>query len=268
MADGVQTIDALELRDWLEAAPFNGTLLDISPVRPVVITQVYKRSIASAVKIALASAYPDEHLISVIGWDASSGVTESQLIPLHQLDRVHVDHLTSVVVPPLEWTQNTRSPIELFRITSRLRDENGCPWDREQTHASIRNKVIEEAFEVADAIDGGDPTELAEELGDLILQAALHAQIANEEGTFDIADVFEAVSSKLIRRHPHVFGDAVANDPESVIRTWEAVKATEPGKADRPNKDPYEKLPTIDAGRRQARFDRQSGRLNLVAGRD
>ena len=243
MTDGVQTVDALDLRDWIEAAPFNGSLLDISPRRPLIITQVYKRSIASAVKIALMTAYPDEHEISIIGWDATAGVTETRLVPLHELDRTRVDHLTSVVVPALAWQANTRSPFELFRITSRLRDENGCPWDREQTHASIRAKVIEEAYEVADAIDAGVPHDLAEELGDLLLQAALHAQIANEAGDFDIADVFQAVSSKLIRRHPHVFGDVVATDSEAVLRTWEAVKATEPGKADRGVRDPYDKLP-------------------------
>ena len=134
------------------------------------------------------------------------------------LDRISVDHLTSVVVPPLDWQSNTRSPHELFRIVAKLRDENGCPWDREQTHASIRGAVIEEAFEVVDAIDTGDMTGLAEELGDLLIQVALHAQMANEAGDFDASDVFDAISSKLIRRHPHVFGDAVANDPDAVIK--------------------------------------------------
>lgn len=243
MSDGVQTVDALELRAWIEAAPFNGSLLDISPVRPVVITQVHKHSVATAVMQALLTAYPAHHEISVIGWDSTAGVTESSLIPLDHLDQVRVDHLTSVVVPPIDWKQNTRQPHELFRIAARLRDVDGCPWDREQTHESIRAKVIEEAYEVADAIDAGVPADLAEELGDLLIQAALHAQIANEAGTFDIADVFDAVSSKLIRRHPHVFGDVVANDPEAVIRTWDAIKATEPGKEDRPKKDPYTKLP-------------------------
>jgi len=243
MADGVQTLDALDLREWTERAPFNGGLLDINPLRPLIVTQVYKRSVASAVKLALGNAYPDEHQISVIGWDGAANITAAQLIPLHELDRIRVDHLTSIVVPPVEWQRNTRSPFELFRITSRLRDEGGCPWDREQTHASIRAKVVEEAYEVVDAIDTGSAADLAEELGDLLLQAALHAQIADEAGEFTIADVFEAVSGKLIRRHPHVFGDAVAENAHAVIKTWEAVKSTEPGKQDRPKRDPYRKLP-------------------------
>ncbi len=243
MADGVQTLDALDIRDWLEASPFNGSLLDISPVRPLVITQVYKRSIAATVKLALATIYPDEHEVSVIGWDATNGVNAAQLIPLHQLDRVDVDHLTSVVVPPLPWKSNTRSPFELFRIVARLRDENGCPWDREQTHESIRGAVIEEAFEVVDAIDQGDMAGLTEELGDLLIQVALHAQMANEAGSFDAADVFDAISTKLIRRHPHVFGDVVANDPDAVIQTWNKVKQSEPGKENRGQREPIDELP-------------------------
>jgi tetrapyrrole methylase family protein / MazG family protein len=243
MTDGVQTLDALDLRDWLERAPFNGSLLDVSPTRPLIITQVYKRSIAAAVKLSLGTLYPDDHDISIIGWDKESGVTSARLIQLHQLDRAKVDHLTSIVVPALDWQQNTRSPFELFRIVSRLRDLNGCPWDREQTHKSIRGAVIEEAFEVADAIDEGDMAALSDELGDLLIQVALHAQMANENGDFDAADVFDAISSKLIRRHPHVFGDVVAKDPAAVLRTWDAVKQSEPGKEDLAQRAPIDKLP-------------------------
>jgi tetrapyrrole methylase family protein / MazG family protein len=243
MTDGVQTLDAPDLRDWLERAPFNGSLLDVSPTRPLIITQVYKRSIAAAVKLSLGTLYPDDHDISIIGWDKESGVTSARLIQLHQLDRAKVDHLTSIVVPALDWQQNTRSPFELFRIVSRLRDLNGCPWDREQTHKSIRGAVIEEAFEVADAIDEGDMAALSDELGDLLIQVALHAQMANENGDFDAADVFDAISSKLIRRHPHVFGDVVAKDPAAVLRTWDAVKQSEPGKEDLAQRAPIDKLP-------------------------
>jgi tetrapyrrole methylase family protein / MazG family protein len=244
MTDGVQTLDAFDLRDWLARAPFNGSLFDVSPTRPLVITQVYKRSIAAAVKLALGTLYPDDHEISIIGWDKESGVTSARLMQLHQLDRAKVDHLTSIVVPALDWQQNTRSPFELFRIVARLRDLNGCPWDREQTHQSIRGAVIEEAFEVADAIDEGDMAALSDELGDLLIQVALHAQMANENGDFDAADVFDAISSKLIRRHPHVFGDVVAKDPAAVLRTWDAVKQSEPGKEDLAQRAPIDKLPT------------------------
>jgi tetrapyrrole methylase family protein / MazG family protein len=243
MADGVQIVDALALREWVEKAPFNSAVLDLSPVRPVIVTQIYQQAVASAVKIALASAYPDDHEISVVGWDDVRARTDSRLIRLHELDRIAVDHLTSIVVPPLEWRQNIRSPFELFRIVARLRDEGGCPWDQAQTHESIRGAVIEEAFEVADAIDQADMTALCDELGDLLIQVALHAQMANEHGHFDAADVFAAISAKLIRRHPHVFGDTVAIDPASVIHTWNSVKQTEPGKEDLSERDPIDKLP-------------------------
>jgi tetrapyrrole methylase family protein/MazG family protein len=131
---------------------------------------------------------------------------------------------------------------ELLRITARLRDEDGCPWDREQSHQSLRGAVIEEAFEVVDAIDANDLGSLADELGDLLLQVAMHAQIAAEAGDFEITDVLDAVSSKLIRRHPHVFGDTIAATASDVLATWNSVKATEAGAAAKP-KDPYLKLP-------------------------
>ena len=243
MTDGVQTLDSLDLQVWLEQAPFNGSLLAVNPRRPLIITQVYKRSVAAAVKLALGTAYPDDHVISVIGWDAAHRVSRAELIPLHTLDRVQVDHLTSIVVPPLEWRANTRSPFELFRIVARLRDVAGCPWDREQSHSSIRGAVVEEAFEVVDAIDQGDMAALCDELGDLLIQVALHAQIANEAGDFDVADVFEAIAEKLIRRHPHVFGDAIANDSAAVISTWNAVKQSEPGKESLVDRAPIDTLP-------------------------
>ena len=117
---------------------------------------------------------------------------------------------------------------DLQAVVARLRDPlGGCPWDLEQTHASLVPYVLEEAHEVADAIRHGDDDHLAEELGDLLLQVVLHAQIASEEGRFDLAQVARGISDKLVRRHPHVFGDAEAADSAAVKQTWEAIKATE-----------------------------------------
>ena len=117
---------------------------------------------------------------------------------------------------------------ELIAVVARLRDpEGGCPWDLEQTHASLAPYVLEEAHEVADAIRHGDDRHLAEELGDLLLQVVLHVQIASEEGRFDLAQVAEGISAKLIRRHPHVFGEAEAADSAAVKQHWEAIKAQE-----------------------------------------
>lgn len=115
----------------------------------------------------------------------------------------------------------------LIGLIARLRGPGGCPWDREQTHRSLKPMAIEEAYEVVEAIDEGGDAELAGELGDLLLQVVFHAQIATEEGRFTIDDVVDRVSRKMRRRHPHVFGDHKADTSEEVLRSWEAMKAAE-----------------------------------------
>lgn len=116
---------------------------------------------------------------------------------------------------------------ELVEIMSRLRAPGGCPWDREQDHASIKPYLIEEAYEVAEAIDDGDFDELRKELGDLLLQVVFHAQMASEAGHFSISDVVAAINEKMVRRHPHVFADAKADDADTVLRNWARIKAEE-----------------------------------------
>jgi tetrapyrrole methylase family protein / MazG family protein len=116
---------------------------------------------------------------------------------------------------------------KLVALQARLRSPNGCPWDREQTHASLRKYLIEEAYEVLDAMDLTDPRKFASELGDLLLQVVFHANIAESEGGFGISDVIEAVYTKMVRRHPHVFGNVVAETPGAVLKNWEQIKAAE-----------------------------------------
>ena len=117
---------------------------------------------------------------------------------------------------------------ELIAVVARLRDpQGGCPWDLEQTHASLVPYVLEEAHEVADAIRHGDDAHLAEELGDLLLQVLLHAQIASEQGRFDLGQIASGITAKLVRRHPHVFADAQAADSAAVKANWEAIKQAE-----------------------------------------
>lgn len=116
---------------------------------------------------------------------------------------------------------------DLVRIMARLRGEGGCPWDREQTHASLKPYLIEETHEVIEAIEKGEDEKLKEELGDLLLQVVFHAEIAEEEGRFTIRDVIGRIHEKLVRRHPHVFGDVEADTPEKVLRNWEAIKLKE-----------------------------------------
>ncbi|MDE2890223.1 MAG: nucleoside triphosphate pyrophosphohydrolase [Gemmatimonadota bacterium] len=115
----------------------------------------------------------------------------------------------------------------LVKLMARLRGPDGCPWDREQTHQSLKPYLIEETYEALDAIDSGDDDGLRDELGDVLLQIVFHAQLAREEGRFTLEEVAASTSEKLIRRHPHVFGDASANTPGQVVENWEAIKSRE-----------------------------------------
>src|ERR1700716_3693711 len=112
----------------------------------------------------------------------------------------------------------------IFEIARRLRARDGCPWDREQTHESLRPYLLEETYEVLEAIDSGDDQKLREELGDLLLQVAMHAEIARGEGRFDADQVSEGAAAKMVSRHPHVFGDVLVADADEVLRNWERQK--------------------------------------------
>ena len=125
-------------------------------------------------------------------------------------------HLT-----PGEWFER------LVAVQARLRAPKGCPWDREQTHQTLRTYLLEEAYEVLEALDTGNDAKLAEEMGDLLLQVVFHSQIASEEGRFTVADVIREIHDKMIRRHPHVFGQTRAKDSKEVLRNWEQIKAEE-----------------------------------------
>ena len=126
----------------------------------------------------------------------------------------------------------------LVDIVDRLRSPGGCPWDREQTHSSLKRNLLEECYEVLEAIDGGEGTKLSEELGDILVQVVFHSQMAREAGTFSIDDVVTQISHKLVRRHPHVFGDAVAKDAGEVERNWDRLKQQEA-----PAKSPADEIP-------------------------
>jgi tetrapyrrole methylase family protein / MazG family protein len=128
---------------------------------------------------------------------------------------------------PVTPVADTASPWGMPWISARLREPDGCPWDREQTHESLRNHLLEEAYEVYDALDDGATPELAGELGDLLLQVVLHAQLAAEAGVFDMTDVWAAIASKIVRRHPHVFGESEARTAGDVNRQWERIKQAE-----------------------------------------
>src|ERR1700738_2504054 len=116
---------------------------------------------------------------------------------------------------------------KLVKLQARLRAPDGCPWDREQTHSSLRTYLIEEAYEVIDAMESGDDAKFAEEMGDLLLQVVFHSEIAREEGRFAVADVIREIHEKMVRRHPHVFGEKRAKDAAEVLKNWEHIKAKE-----------------------------------------
>lgn len=196
---------------------------------PVLLYQVHSREAASDAKLALMRAgYPDDFAVAVVRAAGIPGIESRETLPLYELDRRDHDHLTSVWVPALPPDLRRGDFDALLRIMARLRDpERGCPWDREQTHASLRRYLIEETYEVAEAIDRDDPDALCEELGDLLLQVVFHARLGAEEGLFDAGDVCAAICEKLVRRHPHIFGDEVADDSEAVLTRWNAIKAQE-----------------------------------------
>jgi tetrapyrrole methylase family protein/MazG family protein len=137
------------------------------------------------------------------------------------------DPLDHVPTGPVPARRGGDRLLDLVRVVARLRAPDGCPWDRAQTHRSLRRHLLDEAYELIDAIEDGDPSRLKDELGDVLLQAVFHAQMASDEGTFDIDDVAELTVEKLIRRHPHVFAEVEADTPEEVYANWERIKAAE-----------------------------------------
>ena len=136
-------------------------------------------------------------------------------------------------MPALPALDNLASPHGMAAISARLRAPDGCPWDRRQTHLTLRTYLLEEAYETLDAIERGTPADLAEELGDLLLQVILHAQFSAEEREFDLTDVYRSIGTKIVRRHPHVFGDVQVAGVEQVLANWETIKAAERSEAGR-----------------------------------
>src|SRR6266571_1315355 len=240
---GIQMIDATDLA-VLRSDEIAGKII---PTIPLLVAHIYHRRQASAVKLALGECYPDEWPVKLV---RSTDLTASETVgkqggdkprpyitagetviemPLYEIDRASLaNHFNTLYVPPLEALDALRIPETLRYITMRLRrDPDGCPWDREQTHQTLTHYVIEETYEVVEALEENNMEKLAEELGDLLLQVYLHAEIARQDGDFNIGDVFEHVSAKLIRRHPHVFGQTEVQNAGQVVQNWEEIKRQE-----------------------------------------
>jgi tetrapyrrole methylase family protein/MazG family protein len=223
---GVDALDGLQVADGAEIARRH--FPPLSPDRPALLGQVYSRLVASDVKLTLLAQYPPHHVVLVLD---AAGTPDARVesVPLEELDRQErFSTATAVFVPPRAAACAFES---LQETIAHLRAPDGCPWDRQQTHASLRPHLLEEAYETLEAIDSGEPAALREELGDLLLQIVLQAQIAGEAEDFSMADVVAGIQEKLIRRHPHVFGDLVLEDVDQVLHNWEDLKAGERAQA-------------------------------------
>ncbi|MFS0556972.1 nucleoside triphosphate pyrophosphohydrolase [Brevibacillus sp. 179-C9.3 HS] len=233
---GQSFIDPLFAR--LHIDPIEGfSLLDgtalaahqVSPGLHTIIAQVYDAFVASDVKLTLMEVLPDDYEVTVATAVGVAGQEIIETVPLYELDRLdHFGNLSLVYVPPTKDEKvSYRQFSYLKEIVAILRSPDGCPWDREQTHQSIRKNLIEETYEVLETIDDDDPDAMCEELGDLLMQIMLHSQMAAEDGYFSVDDVVATLNEKLVRRHPHVFGEKSANDSEEALANWQEIKAQE-----------------------------------------
>lgn len=200
-----------------------------SPDLPALLVDVEDAAEARAV---LLNNYPPGHPVRHIGVDG----TPRDL----SLETWNDSHAGALFIPPRE----RGHAFETFHeIIAHLRAPEGCPWDRKQTHQSLRQHLIEEAYEVIDAIDSGQPEKLAEEFGDLLLQVVLHAQIGYEAGEYRLVDVMKGIHDKLIRRHPHVFGEVTVDGEGQVLTNWEAIKKQEREQNGEPEKGLLDGVP-------------------------
>ena len=192
---------------------------------PLIITQVYSKMVAAELKLNLMEVMDDEDEVFFM---RNLGLPDEvcKAVPLYELDRQeNIDHLTTVYVPAFKTGKMDMTP--LIEVVKTLREPGGCVWDREQTHESIRKGLIEETYELLEAIDNKDLKGMREELGDVLLQVVFHARLAEEEGGFVMQDVINDIVEKLINRHPHVFGTIEVGSSEEVIHNWEKIKAEE-----------------------------------------
>jgi len=217
---GYANYKSINILDSLETDEFS---FDINSLN--IITQVYDKEIASQLKIKLMEIYNDDTIVQKVD------VIEGNIIkiPLFLIDQEKkYGFSTYFCINPIEISENKVYNINnLCRIIRILRGPDGCPWDIKQTHESIRQCVIEEAYEVVDAIDKNDIDNLVEELGDLLLQVVFHAEMGSEEGFFNFKDIVTNVCNKMFSRHPHVFGDIKADNVEDALNNWELAKQKE-----------------------------------------
>jgi tetrapyrrole methylase family protein/MazG family protein len=216
----------------------------LDPDQPALIARVASRAVARACKRVLLVVYPRDHPITRV--DAPTLAT----LPLAKLDRAdNFSARTMVYLPPRAQPGGLSA---LGEVVAHLRAPEGCPWDRAQTHQSLRKDFLEECYEVLETLDANDIPHLREELGDLLLHIFLQAQIASESGEFLLTDVIADIAAKLVRRHPHVFGDVQVNGTDEIIANWERIKRAEKNGAPEPSPIPRA-LPALARAQKIAR---------------
>ncbi|MBU8654901.1 nucleoside triphosphate pyrophosphohydrolase [Bacillus altitudinis] len=219
-------IDPIEGLQFVDAGDMRAD--DLKLTQHVLICQVYDQMTASNVKLTLMEKLPDDYEVFIV---TAAGSSQEQItgVPLFELDRdVSINNLTSVYVPPIQDEKLLYQQFDTFREVIRtLRGPGGCPWDQKQTNESLKPYLIEECYELLEAIDEDDPDHMVEELGDVLLQVLLHVQIGEDDGYFSMDDVIQHVTEKMIRRHPHVFGDTDVSEASDVVANWEKIKQQE-----------------------------------------
>jgi tetrapyrrole methylase family protein/MazG family protein len=219
---GLDALPGLQIADALDLAARHHP--SFQPDAPALVAQLYSPTVAGDVKLTLMNQYPDQHQVA-LAHAVGTPAERVEWLPLYEVDRSpHIAHLTALYVPPLPVPSGLES---LQETVAHLRAPDGCPWDKEQTHQTLRTTLLEEAHEVLEAIDADDPAAMREEFGDLLLQVVLQSQIAIEAGEFSLAEVIAGLNEKLIRRHPHVFGDVKVSGVGQVLENWEKIKAAE-----------------------------------------
>lgn len=217
-ADGFKLIDAFEIQN---------SYIDTNTA--MIITQIYDSFIASNIKLQLMEYYDYDQEVCIVSGAGVKNLESKKYVPLFELDRMEnkFDYLTSLYIPKSsKKVYNTVN--DLYQIMDTLRGPGGCDWDKKQTHESLKKYVIEEAYELCQAIDNDDIDEMIEELGDILLQVIFHCQIGQEEGLFDLKEVVAGICEKLIHRHPHVFKNEEI-DMNTFDKTWEELKKEEKG---------------------------------------
>lgn len=224
-------IDPIDGFQFVDGMSFDRRTLNYR--QHIIFCQVYDPFIASNVKLELLEDLPADYEVTII--DAAGSPEEKVLtVPLEQLDRtVGVSNLTSVYVPPVPSDLLNHTFNRLKEVIATLRGPDGCPWDRKQTHETLRPYAVEEVYELITAINQKDDEGIIEELGDVLLQVMLHAQIGEDHDYFTIDDVIQSITNKMIRRHPHVFGQTSIQTVEELHENWEALKQMEKGKTER-----------------------------------